>query len=80
MLVLRVNGDFLPVKNTELCIEYIEYHSGLDRLDIISLVKDLLRWKDIEDVGEEFNYYTKKKGRFAGYNPSSCRSSENRCG
>ena len=36
-------------------------YTGLDRLEIVPLIQDLLRYKDIKNIGEKIHYYTRKK-------------------
>jgi len=47
------------LKDAELCIEDIEMYSALNRLDIVPLVQDFLRWGDVKVSGQE-QYFTKR--------------------
>ena len=49
------------LKNTELSIEDIKMYTNLNRLEIVPIIQDLLRYKDIKNIGKKPNYYTKEK-------------------
>ena len=50
------------LRDTSLCIEDIEMYTKLDRLDIVPLIQDFLRWGDIDTSGKE-RYITTGKNR-----------------
>lgn len=49
------------MNNSELSIEDIKMYTNLDRLEIVPLIQDLLRYKDIKYIGKKYNYYTQEK-------------------
>ena len=49
------------LKNSELCIEDISMYTDLDRLDIVPVLADLLRWNEVKTVDSVVHYLTKKK-------------------
>jgi len=44
------------LNDADLCIEDIEMYSSLDRLDIVPLIQDFLRWGDITLLEQERRY------------------------